>query len=82
MKTATQFKFEIIKYLNEQFPATIGHIPIADKLNELRTLERIDALQEAARVSAEIEKRCGTGLGISKAILNLANNLTPNLEKK
>ncbi len=45
---------EFITYLNDQFPATIGHIPIRVKLTELVAATRSSALYEAAKIAENI----------------------------
>lgn len=45
---ATEFQFKIIKYLNYQFPATAGHIPIAEMLNDFRDICYAQGMTDAA----------------------------------
>jgi len=78
-------KTEIIKYLNQQFPATVGHIPIQQMINQLeleatkkgmrRAAEQCNPLHEDYRGGSTGNARGTSGM-IRQAILTAAEQLT------
>jgi hypothetical protein len=48
-----QRELELLNYLHQQFPATIGHIPLAEKIHavwQAGMLESINIIRERARL--------------------------------
>lgn len=69
---------ELLEYLHTQFPSTVGHIPLKDKISDVvrhgMTLSA-EIAQQTAEVASEITARL-TGLSIKVNILSARDNLT------